>query len=100
MITLVKEVIPRTKEGNTVSPVISASICRESEYWVSPLLPSETFTAGNPFAIALTISCAFEELPNIVKRITRETKEITAEFDLYIIQNLPLDFVFSQVKWL
>ena len=94
IIILVKDVIPSTREGNTVSPVIKASICNDKEYCVSPLLPSETFSAGKPFAIELTISCASEVPPSIVKKRIQETNEIADEFILYIIQNLPLDFVF------
>jgi len=48
MIIRVKDVIPNIKDGNTVRTVINASICKDSEYVVSPSGVSETFTAGRP----------------------------------------------------
>ncbi len=42
------DVIPNIKDGNTVRTVINASICKDSEYVVSPSGVSETFTAGRP----------------------------------------------------
>ena len=42
-----KLVIPNTKEGRTVNPVISNKICKGNEY--SVVFPfEETFNAGNP----------------------------------------------------
>ena len=47
IIILVKLVIPNTKEGSTVNPVISNKICKGNEY--SVVLPfEETFNAGKP----------------------------------------------------
>ena len=47
MIILVKLVIPKTKDGKTVNPVINSKICNGKEY--SVVLPfEETFKAGKP----------------------------------------------------
>ena len=86
--------MPSTREGNTVNPVIKANICKDKEYWVSPLAPSATFIAGKPFVSELTISCALHVPASIEKNIRYETKEMVDELNLCISQNLPLDFVF------
>jgi hypothetical protein len=47
----VNAVIPKTREGRTVSAVIKSKICKESEYVVSPFNESEEVMAGKPNAL-------------------------------------------------
>ena len=78
IIIRVKLVIPRTKDGNTVKPVISNKICRGKEY--SVVLPFvDTFNAGKPedngspialVDIAFTSNINAEKQNSLIKDLT------------------------------
>ena len=48
----VKDVMPRTSEGNTVSAVINARICNDNEYVEVPSSPPVILNAGRPGGVS------------------------------------------------
>ena len=85
IIILVKLVIPRTKDGKTVKPVISNKICRGNEY--SVVLPFvDTFNAGKPEDNGSPI--AFVDIPVTSKMTAEKENSLIKDLTFLVISNL------------